>query len=64
MDEKGMDIKLVDVATVISHWHLPEVASWMREKGFDVRFWHDSTEYGLEIADNCPAFMEYRLRCE
>ena len=62
MDAHNMDIKLVDVSMVITHWYLPKFVEWLREKHFNVAFWHENADYGIDIADNCPTLIEYRLK--
>lgn len=63
MLEKEILITSFNAADVING-NIHSFIAWLNVKGITASFWSDDklSNYGLDIPDNCPGYMEYLLK--
>jgi hypothetical protein len=62
-------VNIFELTEVTSLHRTPQIVGWLKSKGYNVTFWKHydpdnayNMVWGIEIADNCPKFMEYVLK--
>lgn len=69
MVARHIEATLINMYDVISFNEVALLVKWMKARGFAVEYWEvrsskifNEWSWGVEIADNCPLLMEYRLK--